>query len=89
MILLEVATSVPLFQEKLPRATVRKLKGTAFELAPIQETLESIFKSATSGGTQLSLWIGAGLSRSLLDRQREHLQSVRAFTQAIKVSPML
>ena len=85
VLLFEVATSVTIFQEKLPRASIRKLRGTTFEVAPMGDTLELIFKTAASLKTQHSMRIGAGISNLLVDRQKGHLQSIRAFTQALKV----
>ena len=86
ILLFGIATSVELFQEKLPKSTIRCLQGTKFDVARVEESLESVF-TATTGETGCGpLWLGPGLSRVLLERQKDHVQSVQAFCMALKVS---
>jgi len=85
VLLFEIATSVELFQEKLPRATIRRLQETAFETEDAAETLELMFESATMPRESRVLYIGPNVFKMLLDRQMEHTQSAQAFIGSLKV----
>ena len=84
--LFEIAISIDNFQEKMTRAAMRHLRGVTFEASGAEHTTELMFKVATSSEVSRSMWIGPGLSKALLDRQLEHIQSGHAFIQAFKVS---
>ena len=86
ILIFEIGTSIDLFQEKLSRATIRRLQGVSFEMKDAAETLEMMFRTATAPEESRSLYIGAGLLKMFLDRQIEHVQSVQAFMQSLKVS---
>lgn len=86
MLLFEIATSVELFQEKLPRATIRCLQGTSFETKDAAETLELMFEAVTNPRESKILYVGPNVSKMLLDRQMEHTQSAQAFIGSLKVS---
>ncbi|MCJ1287384.1 hypothetical protein MMC26_006733 [Xylographa opegraphella] len=88
VLVLEIGTSIDLFQEKLSRATIRRLQGTSFEMKDAVETIEMMFRTATAPGESASLYIGAGLLKMFLDRQIEHIQSVHAFMQSLKYAFM-
>jgi origin recognition complex subunit 3 len=85
VLLFEIATSVALFQEKLPRATIRRLQVTSFETKEAAETLELMFKAVTSPRESRVLYVGPTVSKMLLDRQMEHTQSAQAFIGSLKV----
>ena len=85
LLLFEIATSVELFQEKLPRATIRRLQGTSFETKDAAETLELMVESATASDTTRFLFIGPNVYKMLLDRQMEYTQSAQAFIGSLKV----
>ena len=85
MLLLEIAVSVDLFQEKLSRNTVRRLRGTTFESKTASEILDILFRAATNADQENSLWLGPGASKLLLDRQTEQIQSAKGFISALKV----
>ena len=85
VLLFGIATSIELFQEKLPRAAIRHLHGMKFEAAQTGETLEKMFKAAASNGEYRPMWLGAGISNLLLQRQRNHAQNVEDFVRAFKV----
>lgn len=82
MLLFGIATSVELFQEKLSRETVRYLDGAAFDVQQID--VEDIFKALQSG--QTTLWTGPGLTRILLQRQNDYIQSHSSFVDSLKVA---
>lgn len=82
MLLFGIATSVELFQEKLSRETVRFLDGTAFDVQQVD--VEEIFKEFQSG--QTTLWTGPGLTRILLQRQNDYIQSHSSFINSLKVT---
>ncbi|MCJ1375798.1 hypothetical protein MMC20_007035 [Loxospora ochrophaea] len=88
VLLFGIATSIELFQEKLPRAAIRHLHGMKFEAAQTGETLEKMFKAAASNGEYRPMWLGAGISNLLLQRQRNHAQNVEDFVRAFKYAHM-
>ncbi|KAI9758803.1 MAG: hypothetical protein M4579_002817 [Chaenotheca gracillima] len=81
-----IATSEEIFHQKLPNAAIRCLRGERFDVERSEESLERLFNDATSASSMLRL--GPGLSGMLLDRQRDHVQSVEAFISAVKYSYM-
>ncbi|MCJ1242868.1 hypothetical protein MMC30_000064 [Trapelia coarctata] len=89
VLLFEIATSVELFQEKLPRATIRRLQGTSFETKDAAETLELMFEAFTSPRQSRLLYIGPNVSKMLLDRQMEYTQSAQAFIGSLKYAHMM
>lgn len=85
ILLFGIATSVDLFHDKLPRSSLRCLHGAKFDVARVEESLESVFIATTARTNSQTLWLGSLLSKTLLERQRDHVQSVQAFLMALKV----
>lgn len=83
ILLFGIATSIGLFQEKLSQATLRLLQGTQFQINQLD--VETLFKAVTSSVYPSSLWLGAGLSRMVLQRHRDHVHSSTDFIRTIKV----
>ena len=81
VLLFGIATSVELFQEKLSRETIRYLNGSAFNVQQLD--VEHIFNAFQSD--QTDLWIGPGLSRIMLQRQKDYVQSHSSFVSSLKV----
>ena len=81
VLLFGIATSVELFQEKLSRETIRYLDGSVFDVQQVD--VEDIFKEFQS--EQTTLWVGPGLSRFILQRQKDYIQSHSSFINALKV----
>ena len=81
MLLFGIATSVELFQEKLSRDTIRYLDGSAFDLQRVGA--EDVFKAFQS--EQPMLWLGPRLSRTILQRQKDYIQSHSTFINSLKV----
>ena len=82
VLLFGIATSVELFQEKLARETIRYLDGLAFDVQQVDA--EDIFKAFQS--VEKILWIGPALSRIMLQRHRDYIQSHSSFVNSLKVT---
>ncbi len=84
VLLFGIATSIGLFQEKLSRATVRSLQGMRFDME--QLAVDEILKVAVSLDEFRSLWLGPGLSNTMIQRHSDYVQSTSFFIETIKVS---
>lgn len=84
VLLFGIATSVELFQEKLSRDTIRYLDGSAFNVQ--QADVEDLFKAFQS--EQPTLWVGPELSRFILQRQKDYIQSHSTFFNSLKYAYM-
>ncbi|KAL9088735.1 MAG: hypothetical protein Q9165_006044 [Trypethelium subeluteriae] len=87
VLLFGVATSVEHFQDRLPRAAIRKLAGQQFDAVKAIDVLEQVFEATIDDPLQ-RLWLGPGLCRMMIDRQNDHLQSIQAFVDAIQYAYM-
>jgi len=85
VLLFGVATSVDLFHERLSRVASRCLYGAQFDVEQTGPILERVFQK-TIAGLKAPLRLGPVLVSSLMERQYDHVQSVQAFTTALKVS---
>lgn len=83
VLLFGIATSVDMFQEKLPRATIRNLHGVRFDVA--QLNIEDIFKKASCPDDSRCLWLGSDLSKTIVQRHKLYIQSVSSFIRTLKV----
>jgi len=83
-LLIGIATSIDIFHERLPRAALRCLSGQAFDVTKSEDVIERVFE-CSAANEDVVLRIGAGLSDAILQRQRDHVQSVEAFNSALKV----
>ena len=81
VLLFGIATSVELFQDKMPRNTIRRLRGKEFKLEQVD--FDEIFEAIHSGG--FGVWLGPELSRMILQQHRDHFQSNHQVTQRLKV----
>lgn len=84
VLLFGVATSVALFHERLPRAASRCLCGVDFNVENTDIILDRIFKKTVASATT-PIKLGGLLIAELMERQKEHIQSVQAFTMSLKV----
>ncbi|KAG7006021.1 origin recognition complex subunit 3 [Physcia stellaris] len=82
VLLFGISTSVGFFQEKLSQATLKLLQGTQFEINPLN--IDALFKEITRPEQPSNLWLGAGLSRIVLQRHRDHVQTAADFILTIK-----
>jgi origin recognition complex subunit 3 len=82
-----IATSVENLQDRLSQPAIRYLDGRQFDVVQADDILEDIF-FATTGSRTTPLRLGAQLSHILLERHREHLQSVQDFAAALQYAYM-
>ncbi|KAM3089249.1 Origin recognition complex subunit 3 [Clarireedia jacksonii] len=87
ILLFGIATSVELFQERLPRAASRSLYGSQFDVEQTSSILEKIFQKVVAG-PDTPMRLGPNLLSSLMERQNDHVQSVPAFIGALKYAYM-
>ncbi|KAI9695972.1 MAG: hypothetical protein M1820_008313 [Bogoriella megaspora] len=87
VLLFGIATSVENFEDRIPRAIARNFRGQKFDAVQADDLLEQVFEASIDDVEQ-QLWLGSGLSRMLLDRQKDHIQSIQAFIDSIKYAYM-
>lgn len=85
-LLFGIATSVELFQARLPKSTSQNLYGAQFDVVQMSSVLENIFKAAVAHGAN-PLIIGPGLLRDLIERQQSQVAGIQIFMNSLKVSP--
>jgi origin recognition complex subunit 3 len=85
VLLLGIATSIEIFQDRMPRSALKRLQGKQFEVINSDELLERIF-SATILGGNIPFRIGSELASGLIHRQRSYIQSPSDFIDAFQVS---
>ena len=88
LLLIGIATSVDNFHERLPKAALRCLSGQSFNVTRSEDVIERVYE-CSAANEDVVLRIGATLSDTILQRQRDHVQSVEAFNAALKVSARL
>lgn len=86
VLLFGIATSVDMFLDKLSRATLKRLQCGRFDVAQLE--IEEIFKAATSLEHPVGPWLGPSISGAILQRQKDYIQSISAFVQALNVRPL-
>ena len=80
-----IATSLEIFQERLPVASLRHLRGKQFDVVQRQELLEEIFL-ATISGDGVPFRVGPSLVNAIMGRQRDHIQTIDDFIDNLQVS---
>ncbi|KAH8148178.1 uncharacterized protein LAJ45_07630 [Morchella importuna] len=86
-LLMGIATSVEIFHEKLPKSTIRLMKGDKFDVERAEECLAQIFNDSMIGENPI-LRLGPTVCDFLLARYRDHNQSIQAFVGALKYAYM-
>lgn len=87
VLLLGIATSLEIFHDKLPKATIRMMQGEKFDVQRAEECLAKIFDDAMLG-EQSVLRLGPSVCRFLVERQKNHTQSIQTFVSALKYAYM-
>ncbi|RKF80763.1 Origin recognition complex subunit 3 [Golovinomyces cichoracearum] len=87
VLILGIATSVDLFNERISRAASRRLSGTQFDVEQNNKLLQRIFLGAVAGA-KTPVRLGPELTLVIIEHQNDHLQSVQAFVSAIKFAYM-
>jgi origin recognition complex subunit 3 len=83
-LLFGIATSVELFQDRLPRKVTSLLYGAQFDVEQTSKTSHKVFQSVIAG-YNLPLRLGPGFVTALLERQRDHVQSLEVMISTLKV----
>lgn len=84
VLLFGVATSIEVFQDRLPQAASRCLNGRHFDAVQSDELLSRIF-SSTIVGINAPFRIGPNLAKAILKRPKENIQSPNEFIDAFQV----
>lgn len=84
VLLMGIATSVEIFHEKLPKSSIRLMQGDKFDVERAEECLAQIFNDSMVGDKPV-LRLGASVCDFLLERYRDHTQSIQAFVGALRV----
>ncbi|KAI6249950.1 Origin recognition complex subunit 3 [Erysiphe necator] len=82
-----VATSVDLFDERIPRAASRCISGHQFEAEQTNSLLQRIF-SRVIAGADVPLRLGPELITALMELQKNYAQGIQAFLTALKFAYM-
>ncbi|KAL8796733.1 MAG: hypothetical protein Q9195_001123 [Heterodermia aff. obscurata] len=77
-----IATSIDLFQERLSQATLSLLQATPFEINQLD--VDILFKTIMTPVRPPGLWLGPSLSRSILQRHAEFVQTTNDFARSMK-----
>lgn len=83
VLLFGIAISIDMFQEKLSRATIRRLQSVRFDVAQLD--IEDIFRKTLISDDSRHLWLGPSLSTAVIQRHKYYIQSVSTFSRALKV----
>lgn len=87
-LMFSVATSVEVFEEKLPRSSIRLLNGQSIN-ASLDDGLQTIIKNTILQRTSLGyILLGPKLFRSLIQRQEQSLESIDAYISSLKYAYM-
>ncbi|KAI4114416.1 MAG: hypothetical protein LQ345_004789 [Seirophora villosa] len=78
-------TSIDLFQEKLPRRTIRRLRGVQFNVAEI--SVDTIFMAVSSEKTRPFL-LGPGVSSLILQARQESIRGISSFAKSLQYAYM-
>ncbi|PGG99415.1 hypothetical protein AJ79_08531 [Helicocarpus griseus UAMH5409] len=87
VLLFGIATSVELFEARLPRSLVNLLQGRRFDIQDSGDSVHRIFTNLQirQEGT---LWLGHNVSRILFEKSKDHFQSPEGFANGIKYAYM-
>jgi origin recognition complex subunit 3 len=86
VLLFGIATSIEIFQDRLPRAALLAIQATQFDVVQSDELLERMFDATITGDEDETLIrLGANLASTILQRQRENIQSPQDFINALQV----
>lgn len=87
VLLLGIATSLEIFHERLPKARIRMMQGEKFDVERAEECLAQVFNDVVLGGNSV-LRLGPSICDLLIERQRNHTQSIQTFVAALKYAYM-
>ncbi|KAL1311704.1 hypothetical protein AAFC00_001806 [Neodothiora populina] len=81
-----IATTIQDFQSKLSRRATQCISGRRFDVVKADVALEQAFESVFLRDGLV--WVGSGVCEAVLRRQRDHIQSLDAFTDSIHYAYM-
>ena len=84
MLLLGIATSEDIFHDKLPKATIRLMRGDRFDVQRFEESMEQVFEETVVTPKSM-VKLGPNLCDSLFDRLKGHTRSIQSFVASLKV----
>lgn len=87
VLLLGIATSLEIFHERLPKARIRMMRGEKFDVERAEECLAQVFNDVVLGDNSV-LRLGPSMCDLLIERQRNHTQSIQTFVAALKYAYM-
>src|SRR5205807_1001862 len=73
VLLVGIATSVEIFHDKLPKSTIRLMRGNKFDVERAEECLAQIFNDSMTSDEAV-LRLGASVCDFLLERYRDHMK---------------
>lgn len=87
VLLFGIATSVDSFQDRLSRTALRSLQGKEFDVVQSEELLEQVVLTLidAKGDSPRYVWLGPELVSMLMERQKDHVQNVTEFVDAVQV----
>ncbi|EEH06587.1 origin recognition complex subunit [Histoplasma capsulatum G186AR] len=83
VLLFGIATSVELFEARLPRSLVNLLQGCRFDIRDPSDSVNRIYTTLQTRQKD-ALWLGHNVSRILFEKFRDHFQSPEGFANGIK-----
>ena len=84
MLLFGVATSIDLFQGRLPKQAAHRLAAAQFDVAPSSAVLDKLLRRAVAAA-DVPLRLGPALVRSLAERQDEQVTGISVYVNSLKV----
>ncbi|KAL8969992.1 MAG: hypothetical protein Q9197_004052 [Variospora fuerteventurae] len=85
ILLFGIKTSIELFQEKLPRRSIRCLRGVQFDVAEI--SVDVVFRAVSFNKTRPFL-LGPGVSSLIFQAQQESIQGIASFAKSLQYAYM-
>ncbi|EPE05569.1 origin recognition complex subunit [Ophiostoma piceae UAMH 11346] len=87
VLLFGVATSIDLFQGRLPKQAAHRLAAAQFDVAPSSAVLDKLLRRAVAAA-DVPLRLGPALVRSLAERQDEQVTGVSVYVNSLKYAYM-
>ncbi|PGH33633.1 origin recognition complex subunit 3 [[Emmonsia] crescens] len=87
VLLFGIATSVELFEARLPRSLVNLLQGRRFDIQESGDSVDRIYTTLQMC-QESTLWLGHNVSRILFEKSKDHFQSPEGFANGIKYAYM-
>lgn len=82
ILLFGIKTSIEIVQEKLPRRSIRCLRGVQFDVTEI--SVDVLFRAVSFNKTRPFL-LGPGVSSLILQAQQESIQGIASFAKSLQV----